>query len=50
MRARAAKIGLDPNQWFGQVELAALRVVGREPVRYVRNILKYSTTYKLPYW
>lgn len=49
MRARAARMGLNPNHWFGQVELAALRQVGRETVTYVRNILKYSTAYKLSF-
>lgn len=47
MRDRAKKMGLDPNRWFGNVELAALRVVGQETVRYVRNILKYYTAYRL---
>ena len=47
MRNRARRMGLNPNRWFGQVELAALRQVGRETVRYVRNIVKYSTAYKL---
>lgn len=47
MRARARRMGLNPNRWFGQVELAALRQVGRETVRYVRNIVKYSTAFKL---
>ena len=49
MRTRAARMGLNPNRWFGQVELAALRQVGRETVTYVRNILKYSTAYKLSF-
>jgi len=49
MRARAVRMGLNPNRWFGQVELAALRQVGRETVTYVRNILKYSTAYKLSF-
>jgi membrane-bound lytic murein transglycosylase MltF len=26
------KMGLDPNVWFGSVELAAARAIGREPV------------------
>jgi len=49
IRARARRMGLNPNHWFGQVELAALRHVGRETVTYVRNILKYSTAYKLSF-
>lgn len=49
MRAKAKRMGLNPNRWFGQVELAAMRMVGRETVTYVRNILKYSIAYKLSY-
>jgi hypothetical protein len=40
-------MGLDPNVWFGEVEIAAGRVISREPVVYVRNILKYYVTYAL---
>lgn len=47
MRTKAEKMGLDPNVWFGNVELAAARTVGREPVRYVRNIFKYYIAYAL---
>ncbi|MBT8430256.1 MAG: lytic transglycosylase F [Gammaproteobacteria bacterium] len=47
MRKKAGKMGLDPNSWFGNVELAAARTVGREPVQYVRNILKYYIAYAL---
>jgi membrane-bound lytic murein transglycosylase MltF len=46
-RRRAEKLGLDPNVWFGNVELAMAQAVSREPVVYVRNILKYYTTYRL---
>ena len=46
-RRRAEKTGLDPNIWFGAVELAAARVISREPVVYVRNILKYYVSYRL---
>jgi membrane-bound lytic murein transglycosylase MltF len=46
-RKRAAKMGLDPNVWFGAVELAAAHVISREPVVYVRNILKYYVSYRL---
>jgi membrane-bound lytic murein transglycosylase MltF len=46
-RKRAAQMGLDPKVWFNQVELAAARVISREPVIYVRNILKYYVTYRL---
>jgi membrane-bound lytic murein transglycosylase MltF len=46
-RARAATMGLNPNVWFGHVEVAAGRTIGREPVVYVRNILKYYTSYQI---
>ena len=45
-RARAAKMGLDRNKWFGNVEVAAARTISREPVNYVRNIYKYYVTYR----
>ncbi len=47
MRSVASKMGLDPNKWFANVETAALRIVGQEPVRYVVNIQKYYIAYKL---
>ncbi len=47
-RARAAtrKMGLDPNRWFRNVEFGALKVIGRETVRYVSNINKYYLIYR----
>ena len=42
----AAKMGLDRNKWFGNVEVAAARTISREPVNYVRNIYKYYVTYR----
>ena len=45
-REEAAAMGLDPNVWFDNVEIAAARVIGREPVVYVRNILKYYSQYR----
>ena len=47
LRTKASKQGLDPNQWFNSVEIVAGRDVGREPVDYVRNILKYWVAYRL---
>ncbi|MCB2191067.1 MAG: hypothetical protein KQI62_05850 [Deltaproteobacteria bacterium] len=47
IRCTAGKIGYDPNLWFGNCEMAALKVVGQEPVRYVRNINKYYVALKL---
>lgn len=46
-RRLAEKQGLDPNVWFGNVEQAAARIVGRETVDYVGNIHKYYVAYKL---
>ena len=45
-RRRAVRMGLDPNRWFGQVEIAAAKTISREPVIYVRNIYKYYVAYK----
>lgn len=46
-RKRAEKLGLDPNVWLDNVEIATAKVVSREPVVYVRNIYKYYLAYKL---
>ncbi len=46
-RAEATRMGLDPNVWFDNVEIATGRRVGREPVRYVANIYKYYVAYRL---
>ncbi len=40
-RKEAADRGLDPNQWFDNVELVVAQTVGREPVDYVRDIRAY---------
>lgn len=47
MRNMAEKQGLDPNRWFNNVEIVAAENIGNEPVRYVRNIYKYYTAYRL---
>ena len=47
MREQARKEGLDPNQWFDNVERVTAARVGQEPVRYVRNIYKYYIAYSL---
>ncbi len=46
LRQKAAAVGLDPNKWFGNVEIIAARVIGRETVDYVSNIYKYYSAYK----
>ena len=46
-RRRAEKLGLDPNVWFDNVEVAMGQAVSREPVIYVRNIFKYYTAFTL---
>lgn len=46
-RSRADKMGLDPNVWFGNVEIATARAVSGEPVIYVRNIIKYAVDMRL---
>jgi membrane-bound lytic murein transglycosylase MltF len=47
LRREAAKRGLDPNVWFGNVERVASERIGRETVTYVSNIYKYYIAYKL---
>jgi membrane-bound lytic murein transglycosylase MltF len=47
LRRKAEKMGLNPNVWFGNVEVVAAREIGRETVTYVSNIYKYYITYNL---
>jgi membrane-bound lytic murein transglycosylase MltF len=47
LRKKAERSGLNPNVWFGNVEVVAAREIGRETVTYVSNIYKYYVTYKL---
>jgi membrane-bound lytic murein transglycosylase MltF len=47
LREKAKEMGLDPNKWFRNVEIAAARVIGRETVQYVANIYKYYVSYRL---
>ena len=46
LRKEAADNGLDPNKWFGNVELMVAKDIGQETVNYVSNIYKY-VAYKL---
>lgn len=47
LRREAEQQGLDPNLWFGNVEVIAAKRIGRETVQYVSNIYKYWVAYKL---
>jgi membrane-bound lytic murein transglycosylase MltF len=47
LRKQALTEGLDPNQWFGNVELVVAKDIGQETVQYVSNIYKYYIAYKL---
>lgn len=47
LRQRAAQMILDPNRWFGNVEVVVAKEIGRETVQYVSNIYKYYVTYGL---
>ena len=47
LRREAAQRGLDPNVWFGNVELVASERIGRETVTYVSNIYKYYLAYSM---
>jgi membrane-bound lytic murein transglycosylase MltF len=47
LRKEAEKQGLDPNKWFGNVELMVAHDIGQETVQYVSNIYKYYVSYKM---
>jgi membrane-bound lytic murein transglycosylase MltF len=47
LRRKAQTMRLDPNKWFGNVEVVAARDIGRETVQYVSNIYKYYVSYSL---
>ena len=46
-REMAKEMGYDPNRWFGNVEVAVAKVVGRETTQYVANIYKYYIAYRM---
>jgi len=46
-RKRAAEMGLDPNRWFRNVELALLEIQKPEPVLYVSEVNKRYISYVL---
>ena len=47
LRKKTAAMGLDPNVWFHNVEIAAANVIGRETVQYASNIYKYYIAYRM---
>ncbi len=47
LRKKAQQDGLNPNKWFGNVELEVAKDVGQVTVNYVDNIYKYYVAYKL---
>jgi len=47
LRREAQAQGLDPNLWFGNVELVVAKDIGQETVQYVSNIYKYYVAYKM---
>ncbi|UCD77115.1 MAG: lytic transglycosylase F [Desulfobacterales bacterium] len=47
LRKKTLEMGLDPNVWFHNVEMAAAQVIGRETVQYVSNIYKYYIAYRM---
>jgi len=46
-RDLAEKMGYDRNKWFGNVEVATAKVVGRETTQYVANVYKYYLAYRM---
>jgi membrane-bound lytic murein transglycosylase MltF len=44
-RERAGKMGLDPDRWFQNVELAMLSMHKTEPVKYVSEINQLFLSY-----
>jgi membrane-bound lytic murein transglycosylase MltF len=47
LRKEAEAQGLDPNKWFGNMELMVAKDIGQETVKYVSNIHKYYVAYKM---
>ncbi len=47
LRKVAAQRGLNPNVWFGNVEMIVAEKIGMETVTYVSNIYKYYVAYRL---
>jgi membrane-bound lytic murein transglycosylase MltF len=49
IRRLARKMDVDPNKWFRNAELAALKHIGQETVRYVSNINKYYLVFRFTF-
>jgi len=47
MRKLATQRGLNPDEWFNNVEMVTAEKIGGETTTYVRNIYKYYVAYKL---
>lgn len=47
VRRLTRQMGLDPDRWFRNVEMAALKSIGQETVQYVSHINKYYIIYTL---
>ena len=47
IRAETARRGLNPNEWFNNVERVTAARIGRETVDYVSSIYKYHVAYRL---
>ncbi|MFZ7124837.1 MAG: transglycosylase SLT domain-containing protein [Desulfobacterales bacterium] len=46
-RRVAARLGYDPNRWFYNTEMVAMKLIGPETVEYVSNVKKYYMAYSL---
>ena len=47
LRKETSAMGMDPNVWFHNAEIAAAKLIGRETVQYVSNIYKYYIAYRM---
>ena len=47
LRKKTANEGLNPDEWFANVELIVAKEIGQETTQYVSNIYKYYVAYKL---